>query len=95
MNKKELVEAISKAEKRGLTKACIDDTLNVITEVITAELSNGEQASVILPGLGAFVVKWKEARIGRNPATGKEVQIPAKNVVSFKVSKTLKDAVNQ
>ena len=48
---------------------------------------------VLIPELGAFVLKEQKARTGRNPKTGEAIQIPAKRVVKFKVAKSLKDAV--
>ena len=48
---------------------------------------------VKLQGLGILAVKNRKARIGRNPATGAEIKIPAKRVVKFRVAKDLKDKV--
>ena len=45
------------------------------------------------PGLGKLVLVNREARIGRNPATGEQIQIPAKRVVKFRVAKAAKDAI--
>jgi DNA-binding protein HU-beta len=46
-----------------------------------------------LPGLGKLVLVNRKARIGRNPATGEQIQIPAKRVVKFRVAKAAKDAI--
>jgi DNA-binding protein HU-beta len=46
-----------------------------------------------LPGIGKLVLVNRKARIGRNPATGEQIQIPAKKVVKFRVAKACKDAV--
>lgn len=59
---------------------------------ITNELKNS--GIVNIPGVGKLRVVHKEARQGRNPRTGETVQIPAKNVVTFKMSSTLAEAVN-
>jgi DNA-binding protein HU-beta len=54
-------------------------------------LSSGNNVQMI--GFGTFAVEERPARVGRNPATGKEIKIPAKKVVKFKVGKQLKDSV--
>ena len=46
-----------------------------------------------LPGIGKLVLVNRKARIGRNPATGEQIQIPAKRVVKFRVAKACKDAI--
>ena len=49
--------------------------------------------SFTLPGIGKLVLVERKARIGRNPATGEQIQIPAKTVVKFRVAKAAKEAV--
>jgi len=49
--------------------------------------------SFTIPGVGKLVLVNRKARIGRNPATGEEIQIPAKKVVKFRVAKAAKDAI--
>ena len=49
--------------------------------------------SFTIPGIGKLVLVNRKARIGRNPATGQEIQIPAKKVVKFRVAKAAKDAI--
>lgn len=49
--------------------------------------------SFVIPGLGKLVVVNRKARMGRNPATGQTMQIPAKKVLKFRVAKAAKDAV--
>ena len=46
-----------------------------------------------IPGLGKLVLVDRKARIGRNPATGEQIQIPAKRVVKFRIAKAAKDAI--
>jgi DNA-binding protein HU-beta len=59
-----------------------------------AHLSYREaQNSFTLPGIGKLVLVARKARIGRNPATGEQIQIPAKTVVKFRVAKAAKEAV--
>lgn len=65
--------------------------LDVIAEVALREVKkNGE---FTLPGIGKLVKQKRKARMGRNPATGASIKIPAKTVVKFRVAKAAKDAV--
>ena len=79
------------ADKTGHSKKDIEtlfDTL--ITMAYKHVKSDGE---FVLPGFGKLVKVRRDARMGRNPATGAEIQIPAKTVVKFRVAKAAKDAV--
>lgn len=89
MTKAELVAKI--AEKTGTSKAQADTSVNAILEVIQSELAAGNKLT--LTGFGTFSVAHRKARTGRNPRTGKEMQIAATNVPQFKPGKVLKDAV--
>lgn len=65
--------------------------LDVIAEIALREVKkNGE---FTLPGIGKLVKQKRKARMGRNPATGASIKIPAKTVVKFRVAKAAKDAV--
>jgi DNA-binding protein HU-beta len=90
MNKKELVDYIS--DSAGITKIQADKALQGTLEGITKALKDKE--SVTLIGFGTFSTVGREARKGRNPQTGKPIDIPAKTVVKFKVGKTLGDEIN-
>ncbi len=90
MNKTELVKAI--AEKVGCTQKDAAAALKATVDVVTEALKNGEE--VQLYGLGTFAVRARAARTSRNPATGASIKIAAKKAPVFKVSKTLKEAVN-
>ena len=90
MNKKELVDYIS--DSAGITKIQADKALQGTLEGIKKALK--EKESVTLIGFGTFSPVEREAREGRNPQTGKSIDIPAKTVVKFKVGKTLSDEVN-
>ena len=90
MNKSELIESI--AESADMTKAGAGKALDAVLSSITSALQKGE--SVPLVGFGTFTVKERAARTGRNPQTGKPLQIKASKVPSFKAGKALKDAVN-
>ncbi len=89
MNKAELVAAV--AEKAGLSKKDSEKAINAAFDAITAALVAGEKVQLV--GFGAFEVKERGARIGRNPQTKAEITIPASRVATFKVGKALKDAV--
>ncbi len=89
MNKTELVAAV--AEKTALSKKDSEKAVNAVFEAITAAMVSGDKVQVV--GFGAFEVKEREARIGRNPRTKEEIAIPASRVPAFKAGKALKDAV--
>ena len=90
MNKSELIEAI--ATHADLTKADAGRALEGLCEAIAGAMKKGED--VVLVGFGTFSLKFREARAGRNPATGETIEIAASKSVSFKPGKALKDAVN-
>ena len=90
MNKNELVSAV--ADKAGLSKGDAAKAVEALFDTITSELKNG--GDVRLVGFGNFSVSRREASTGRNPSTGAEVQIPARNVPKFTAGKGLKDSVN-
>ena len=89
MNKAELVAAV--AEKTALSKKDSEKTVNAAFEAITAALVGGDKVQLV--GFGAFEVKERNARVGRNPKTKEEIQIPASRVPVFKAGKALKDVV--
>ena len=89
MNKAELIAAV--AEVAGLSKKDSEKAVNATFDAITAALEAGEKVSLV--GFGAFDVKERAARMGRNPRTKEEVEIPATRVPLFKAGKALKDTV--
>ena len=89
MNKTELVAAL--AEKTQLPKKNAELALNAVVEVITESLSKGDKVQIV--GFGSFEVKVRAERLGRNPKTKEEIQIPASRVPVFKAGKALKDVV--
>lgn len=92
MNKEKLVENV--ANKTGLTKKDSRTVINATLESISEALINGED-HVQLIGFGTFQLRERKAHKGRNPQTGKEITIPAKQVVSFKPSTNLRKGVNK
>ena len=91
MNKAELVGAV--ADRTGLSKKDSDKALTAAFEIITSTLQAGEKVQLV--GFGVFDIKERAARIGRNPRTKEEIQIPATRAPVFKPGKILKDAVDQ
>ena len=91
MNKAELVAAV--AEKTALSKKDSEKVVNAAFEAITEALVAGEKVQLV--GFGSFETKERNARIGRNPRTKEEIEIPASRVPAFKAGKALKDAVSQ
>jgi DNA-binding protein HU-beta len=89
MNKSELVAAI--AESANLSKAVAERVLNGFIGGIERTLAKGE--SVTLVKFGTFSVARRAGRAGRNPQTGKSIQIPARNTVKFKSGKGLAGTV--
>ena len=77
------------AEKTGLAKKQVEEVLSSLTELAYQEAPKG----FTLPGIGKLVVVDRQARMGRNPATGAAIQIPAKTVLKFRIVKAAKDAV--
>ncbi len=90
MNKAQLIDAI--AGDSGLTKADAKKALDSFINVTSEALKSGDRISLI--GFGSFSVSERSARTGRNPQTGKEIEIAAKKVVKFKAGSELGDAVN-
>ena len=89
MNKTDLIAAV--AQSAGLTKKDSERVLNAAIDAMTAALAQGEKVQI--SGFGAFEVKEREARIGRNPHTKEAIEIPATKVPVFKASKALKDII--
>lgn len=89
MTKEELVTAA--AQKSGLSKKDTASALDSIIDSITEALVKGDKVTLV--GFGSFQVKERAARVGRNPRTGAELAVAAKNAPSFTAGKGLKDAV--
>ncbi|MCP3718289.1 HU family DNA-binding protein [Paraburkholderia sp. CNPSo 3281] len=90
MNKQELIDAV--AASTGETKAATGAAIDAILDVVTRAVTSGD--SVQLVGFGSFSTGQRAARVGRNPATGAEIQIAAAKTVKFTAGKAFKDAVN-
>lgn len=91
MNKAELINAA--AEKAGLSKKDTEAAVNAAIDVITEALQKNDKVQLV--GFGAFEVKARAERIGRNPRTKEQIKIPASKIPVFKPGKALKDAVSK
>tara|TARA_B100001109_G_scaffold255398_1_gene258252 strand:+ start:3344 stop:3613 length:270 start_codon:yes stop_codon:yes gene_type:complete len=85
MNKAELIEAM--ADGANLSKADAKRALDSFLDATGGALKKGDKVALV--GFGTFSVSKRAARKGRNPQTGKEIDIPAKNVVKFKAGSEL------
>lgn len=91
MNKTQLRDAV--AEHASLTNAQADAALEAVLTSITTAVADGDK--VTLPGFGTFEARKREARTGRNPQTGEEMQIAASTAPAFKAGSAFKAAVNK
>ena len=90
MNKSDLIDAM--AADAGITKAAAKKSLESFLGNVEKSLKNGDRVSLV--GFGSWSVSKRAAREGRNPQTGKTIQIAAKNVVKFKAGSELQNSVN-
>jgi DNA-binding protein HU-beta len=90
MNKSDLIDAM--AADAGISKASAKAALDSLTSNVTKSLKTGNKVALV--GWGTWSVSERAARTGRNPQTGKEIQIAAKTVVKFKAGAGLSDSVN-
>ena len=92
MIKSELISAIS-SENPHLYQRDVEHIVNAILDAITDALARGDR--VELRGFGAFSVKNRPARVGRNPRTGTKVQVTEKSVPFFKTGKEMRERLNE
>jgi len=90
MTKAELIEKM--AEDAGISKAAANKALDSFVDSATKALKK-KDGKITLTGFGTFSKVRRKARKGRNPATGEEIKIKARNAVTFKPGKALKDAI--
>ena len=91
MNKAELIAEV--AVKTGLSKKDSEKAVNAALDTIAVSLEKGEKVQLV--GFGVFDVKERGVRMGRNPKTKEEIEIPASRVPQFKAGKALKEAVEK
>ena len=89
MNKGELIDQI--ADQAECSKKDADAILSALLDAIVESVAAGEKVTLV--GFGSFEAKDRQAREGRNPATGKPIQIPATKVPAFSAGKIFKDKV--
>jgi DNA-binding protein HU-beta len=89
LNKTELVGQV--AAKTGMTKKDVEKVVNAFFDTVEGVLKEDDKVQLI--GFGTFEVRARQARKGRNPQTGEEINIPATKVPAFKAGKALKDAL--
>ena len=90
MNKRELVETVSK--ERNLTKKDAELLVDTVFNTLSSSFTEGDK--VLISGFGTFKVNDRKARKGISPKTQEEMVIPASKTVTFKPSSRLKDAMN-
>ena len=90
LTKSQIIDAI--AEQNGFTKKQSTETVETILEIIKSSLESGED--VLISGFGKFCVKEKRERKGRNPATGENMILGPRRVVTFRCSGKLRDKIN-
>ena len=90
LTKADLIENIS---MNGLSRKKSFDAMETLLEIIKSSLESGED--ILISGFGKFCVKNKSRRRGRNPATGADLYLDARRVVTFQCSGVLKDKLNK
>ncbi|WP_319925832.1 nucleoid-associated protein HU-beta [Xenorhabdus littoralis] len=90
MNKSQLIDKI--AADASLSKAAAGRVVDAFISSVSDALKDGDDVALV--GFGTFTVRERAARTGRNPQTGKEIEIAAAKVPAFRAGKGLKDAVN-
>jgi integration host factor subunit alpha len=91
LTKADFVESVY-SKVGGLSRRDAADVVDLLFEAIKETLARGEAVKV--SGFGNFVVRDKKARVGRNPQTGRDIEISARRVLTFKPSQVLKDQLN-
>jgi len=91
LTKVRIVEAL--VETNGYTRQKSFETVEIMLELIKRSLENGED--VLISGFGKFCVKKKAERKGRNPATGKDMMLPPRKVITFQSSGILREKLNR
>ncbi len=89
MTKSQFLEAL--ANQTGMSKKEVGGFMDKLSALAYSEVKKGGE--FVLPGFGKLVKMNRKARMGRNPATGAQISIPAKTVVKFRLAKAVKDAV--
>ena len=91
LTKADIIEAIQK--ENGYSRKQSSEITEILMEIIKQSLESGED--VMISGFGKFQVKTKKERRGRNPATGEDLTLPPRKVVTFKSSGRLRNHINR
>ena len=89
--KSDLINAVAEANGFPLNRSV--EIIEILLELIKTKLAAGED--VLISGFGKFCVREKRQRRGRNPATGEDMMLDARRVVTFKCSGQLRDKINE
>ena len=92
MNKQEIIANI--AETHGITKIVAKQIFDQIFDDMVSSMMSSSDGKFKIPGFGSFRIDERASRIGRNPRNGDPMKIPSKNVMKFKISKTLSEKIN-
>ncbi len=90
MTKADIIEGVY--EKVGFSKKESAEIVELVFDTVKETLERGDKIKI--SGFGNFQVRQKKARVGRNPQTGKEIEISARRVLTFRPSQVLKSALN-
>ena len=90
LTKADIIQSV--AEQNGFTKKKATETIETLLEIMKSRLETGED--VLISGFGKFCVKEKAARKGRNPATGDDMMLEPRRVVTYKCSGKLRKKIN-
>ncbi len=86
-------DIIKQLQELGFSKKASSDIIETLLEIIKSRLESGED--VLVSNFGKFCVREKASRRGRNPATGEDLQLEARKVVTFKASEKLRERINR
>lgn len=90
LTKSEIIDSVQ--EETGLPRKRCDELVEDLLELIKGTLENGED--LMISGFGKFCVKEKNERKGRNPATGDDLMLSRRRVITFKCSQSLREKIN-
>ena len=91
LTKKEMISKL--IEQAGLDNKTASRSVEAIAEILKSSLASGDD--VLISGFGKFCVNEKNSRKGRNPATGEDIMLPPRKIVTFKCSGKLRDQMNK
>jgi integration host factor subunit alpha len=91
MTKADIIESVY--ERVGFSKKESAEIVELVFDQLKETLERGDKVKI--SGFGNFLVRFKKARVGRNPQTGKEIEISARRVLTFRPSQVLKAALNE